>query len=750
MNKAVTEGIAFNPPAFSEGLDVWSSGDGTLGSDTYAGSGNGAFVPSDSHFDGCLEVWAFGGTAQVKHMGLTPILPGCYLRVTARIKAMSGPLPSVAIAGTGGASAYTPVLNYGEVVEVSAIIGTGYRRGVDLVWADLDEAHIGVNIIADAGAVIRVDDITIEDVSNIFVRDMMGLVDVRDYGARGDGVTDDSAAFEAADADANGREVLVSAGVYYLGQDVTIENQIHFEGRVTMPGNRKLILQKNFDFATYADAFRDEEMALRKAIQALMNFSDHSDLDLNGFRIALTKPLDVQAVEATKTTFETRRVIRNGQIEAISGPEWEEDRIVARASYSPDNALKLTNVQNVGAIPVGSLIEGSGVGREIYVRSVNVSAQQITLSKPLYDAEGTQNFTFTRFKYMLDFSGFQKFSQLTLQNIHFQGAGVASGIMLAPDGQNFTIRDCHFSRAADRCVTSIGRGCQDLSIDRCQFFSNEMNLPVLSRKTICFNANANDVKIRDNRVVRFKHFCILAGTGTVITGNHWFHGDSVSDGVRLGGIVIANTNPKTMITGNYIDNNFIEWTNEYEAEPDAANQYSFGGLTITGNICTANDVAPWFRWIMIKPYGPGHFIHGLTVTGNVFRTLNGAIDRIEGVNTSLSDLDRTRMRNVVFDNNVFHGISTETRNPCPVRHDQQSAQKDWIVPTNGRLPFDGWARVLEYVTKDGSVTNSSGAENFSAPGSGFYQGSSKSAIKLIWPEPVKGKVRCSIRMDNPE
>jgi len=38
MNKAITDGVVFMPPAFEEGLSVWSSEDGTPGSDTYEGA----------------------------------------------------------------------------------------------------------------------------------------------------------------------------------------------------------------------------------------------------------------------------------------------------------------------------------------------------------------------------------------------------------------------------------------------------------------------------------------------------------------------------------------------------------------------------------------------------------------------------------------------------------------------------------------------------------------------------------------
>ncbi len=44
MNKAITDGVVFAPLPFSAGLGVWSSGDGTPGSDTYAVSGDGGYL----------------------------------------------------------------------------------------------------------------------------------------------------------------------------------------------------------------------------------------------------------------------------------------------------------------------------------------------------------------------------------------------------------------------------------------------------------------------------------------------------------------------------------------------------------------------------------------------------------------------------------------------------------------------------------------------------------------------------------
>jgi hypothetical protein len=156
-----------------------------------------------------------------------------------------------------------------------------------------------------------------------------------------------------------------------------------------MGAEHRLIFQKNFDFPTYVDAFGDEELAFKEAFQALLNFSDHESLDLGGRRISLSGPIDMREAVNNRTSFETRRAIRNGQLQPIAGPAWDDDVVVAQATYDAASSVRLSNVANISAIQVGSLVTGNGVGREVYVRSVDIAASQITLSQQLFDAEGT-------------------------------------------------------------------------------------------------------------------------------------------------------------------------------------------------------------------------------------------------------------------------------------------------------------------------------------------------------------------------
>jgi len=102
MNKALTDGIQLMPPAFELGLDVWSSEDGTPGSDTYDGAANAVLIAADADFGGALELLKTSNTQKLRYTGDTPMFPGCYWQIRARVKAISGPLPSVRVAAWAG------------------------------------------------------------------------------------------------------------------------------------------------------------------------------------------------------------------------------------------------------------------------------------------------------------------------------------------------------------------------------------------------------------------------------------------------------------------------------------------------------------------------------------------------------------------------------------------------------------------------------------------------------------------------
>ncbi|MDF3414492.1 right-handed parallel beta-helix repeat-containing protein [Sulfitobacter sp. M57] len=760
MNKAITDGLVLTPTPFAAGLDVWSSGDGTAGSDTYENAANALFVAADQNFAGSLELLKTQNTQKLRYMGQTPILPGCYLQISVRVKAVSGNLPSVRIAGYpahgNGArvnglpefSTFTTLQNYGEVVEVKAIIGTGSRGGVDLVWGtEPVYGHFGIDLVGPNGGIIRVDDIQIEDVTSVFVRDMISIVDVVDYGAIGNGNTDNTAAFEAANSAANGRTVFVPEGNFRLAQNVTVDTPVKFEGRVSMPDTAVLLLRRNFDLPTYIEAFEDEELAFKKAFQALLNNSDHETLDMGGRKVNVTAPLDMAGAVPGTNSYATRRVIRNGQLEAAAGAAWNTEVFTSGATYSAGNSRTLTDVTNVASIAVGSLVEGTGVGREVYVRSKDLARQEITLNKPLFDAEGRQNLTFRKFKYLIDFSGFNALSKFVMADVELQCNDRCSAIMLSPGGITFHIRDCFISRPMDRGITSIGTGCQGLIVDRCQFLSAEDALAVPARKTIGFNVNQNDAKIRNNRATRFRHFGLLGGSNNIFIGNHFFQGDGVANGVRSAGIILASTSVGTVISNNYIDNCFIEWTNEHDPSPAFTGGFSFSALSVADNMFLSGEVAPWFSYIVVKPHGAGHFLNGVSISGNRFRSLNGFIDRAERVDTSFADLDMSRCKNFTMAANSFLGVTAQPVNPAYVDFTQGTVDDNWTIDVAEYLAFGGEALSVDAVTAIGPLRNGNNVKQFETPYVDTVQGANRDQIRLVWPSEVRGKVQATVRMD---
>ncbi|MES2435288.1 MAG: glycosyl hydrolase family 28-related protein [Pseudomonadota bacterium] len=761
MNKAITQRLVLMPPPFSAGLALWSREDGLSGQGSYFGQANAAYVPSDQDFAGCLELQKTSAVQKLRCFQSIPCQPGMYLRVTARVKAISGALPTVRIAGWARSGSGTNVTSadqqgpdvaltgYGSVKTISAIIGSGNRPGVDMVWGTAPAfGHFGLDLTGPTGGVVRIDDITIEDVTDVFHSEMFDWVDVRDYGAVGDGVTDDRAAFDAADTAAAGKTVVVSPGVYFIGSHLTFENPVQFEGTIAMPDAQRLACTRNYNLDTYAAAFGSELTGFKKALQVLFYFTDHVTLDLNGRRVELTAPINVANL-CGLTSFATRRALVNGNLVAVPGTAWNTQTVSAVASYAVANPMSLTGVANIAAIPVGARISGTGVGREVYVTSKNVAASTIALSRPLWAAAGTRTFTFDRYAYMLDFSGFTELTRFQIKEVEFSCAGIASGINLATTGAIFDVSECMFGLVKDRAITSTGEGCQDLHIDRCQFFSADQGLLAQNRTSVVFNTNANDIKIRNNRSSRFGHFGVVAGSGGLFVGNHFFGGDDSTNGIRRAGVVLTLPNSKTFFTGNYVDNCFIELSNEHDATPDFSSEFSFGGVSLTGNVFTAQNVVPWFSWLVITPRGPGHFVSGLSVTGNVFYARAGDIDRVESVDTSYATLAFNSFRNVNFEQNTFNGVVQRAVSPMLVEHVQNTESDTWAVNSSNLLPFGGRARNVVAVVAEGAITNGAGAAQFVAPYAQVEQGVGGQFANLRWPSAVKGRVQVTMRVDNP-
>jgi hypothetical protein len=230
-------------------------------------------------------------------------------------------------------------------------------------------------------------------------------------------------------------------------------------------------------------------------------------------------------------------------------------------------------------------------------------------------------------------------------------------------------------------------------------------------------------------------------------GDHFFQGDTVASGIRTAGLVIAKAHASSIISGNYIDKCSIEWTNEYDPAPEFSSKFSFSALSIADNVFLSGDVAPWFSYIVMKPHGVGHFLKGVSISRNCFKFLGAAVDRVERVDTSFADLEYSRMCEINFADNSFHGVNERVSNRLRFKHTEGSAATTWAIDPADQLPFKGRAWAMDSVVVVGRICNSSNSVVFPTPYVDLRQGSNLDQIKLTWEQPVRGVMQVAIRMD---
>lgn len=322
--------------------------------------------------------------------------------------------------------------------------------------------------------------------------------------------------------------------------------------------------------------------------------------------------------------------------------------------------------------------------------------------------------------------------------------------MLPYTGFEWHIHTCWFLKPKDRRITSFNRGCYGIAIYNNEFFSNEYDILAQNRTTIAFNTNFNDVKLRDNQSVRFKHFGVIAGGGHIITGNHFWQGDGAPAGDRTAGILFTARNPSSVVTANYVDNCFIEVSNEHAKFTNVGPAtVPFGALSITGNIFIASDVPSWFTFIRLSPYGSGHHIDGLSVIGNTFKEItNNPIDRVESVVTSNGNFDHALSQNIVFEGNSYTKVNQRTENPAYVDMTQAAAATTWTYSHTQKVPFGGQVRGVESWSAIGPIQDGGSINQFESPYFTLTQGAAGDDVNISWPAPRKGRIQMKLRSDS--
>ena len=178
MSPVLTDEPDLTPSAFEEGLALWSEGDGTPDAATYDTLPHARIARNDVDFGTCLELRKTEAVVRLRYTGEMPVRPGAWIEVSARLRALRGPLPEVRVAAwTGGAGGravtgqpcegpLAPIASHGAVEVVRAVIAPEAAPGVDLVWGpEVLYAHVGLDLTGAVGGVVRIESVEARDVT---------------------------------------------------------------------------------------------------------------------------------------------------------------------------------------------------------------------------------------------------------------------------------------------------------------------------------------------------------------------------------------------------------------------------------------------------------------------------------------------------------------------------------------------------------------------------------------------------------
>ncbi len=557
-------------------------------------------------------------------------------------------------------------------------------------------------------------------------------VDVRTFGAIGDGTADDSLAFERAAAAAGPAGIVVPAGTFRLSRDVVFEVPVRLLGTISQPAGRHAVFLRNLDYSSYCAAFGERE-ALGRALRALFAVAGAASLDLEGRTLVLSRPLDVARAAGTRRSA-GRKGVRNGTFAVAPGPAWEPETIRARARFDPTGPAELRDVAPGARIAPGALVSGPGLGRAVHVRDRDVEGRTVGLCLPGWGDAEIARYEFRRYRYALDFSGFDDLPDVALEDVRLDLGGAAGGILLPERHRRFRGIRLVVEAPAGQGLSGLGRGTSGLDLDQCRF-------EAAGAEAVALASGGASVRLRGCVFDGFETAAILSGRGHLVSGCRFVGGGG---GGRSTGLCLTRREPRCQVVGNAFDGCGIRWSDEHESRFDAGRKAGFGGLGLLGNSFEATDAAEHESWLTIRAHRRTQPIRDLAVIGNTFAAIGGRSDRVERVCASGARLDLTRMRRIDWHGNTCRGVLVPAANPVTRQFRLRIPTRIWTLDPGGALPFGAVASEIVAVTAV-DLRNAAGDPVGEMPSVEVDALSGR--LRARFPLPVSGALRVTIRCD---
>ena len=388
------------------------------------------------------------------------------------------------------------------------------------------------------------------------------IINVKDFGAIGDGVTDDTAAIQAAlNASNNVEPVLIPKGNYVLTSTLTAFCPVIFNGVISVSSLSSVsfkLKSQPIVFNDYRKIYMGTEwtnpnsllagIALQRAVDELAESLRYHTLEGEGASIALGHSINVDSFPAV----------------GLFG--------------------RFKTIQNLTVV----LSAGFGIR--------NPTTQAVTTSAQAYAFDINAPTTPSTF-------GFS-FNNVTIYG-QKNGNGIYYGIQ--DNNQESSIVNCNFTNFYNKGIKSI----HPLKISKCRLTGGEFNLRDADRITTGIELYAGDSEIIDTTVSYCKTGIYAEGSSLTLMDVHCFNGSTDNESPVLW---VNNANADMRATGCYFDNGPI-WIYPLSSVSD-----TFGRCTFDSSVFTWGSTSAGNRsWVVAKPVQSDAKLRGIITTGCQFR-----------------------------------------------------------------------------------------------------------------------------------
>lgn len=467
-----------------------------------------------------------------------------------------------------------------------------------------------------------------------------------------------------------------------------------------------------------------QDAGFEQALKDLFNLNYYS-LDLEGRTVTLTRSIDVFSITGVATNPSWKK-LSNGRINLHSSFSTNSPTSTNTKSANLVKGSETITVSSVADLAIGMEISGPGIPICSFIVSKDSLTNTFRISNKCYTTSTGVTITWKKHSFALNFSGMDRLTKFTFDNIHWDLNNLGSGYFGSKSDDIVECNACRFENPETFAWAQPMEGGGTVIIN--SDFNSGQSATLPTSRTRIGIVIGGDSRVYNNRWAYFKHSAVFTGGSVQFIGNHPFAGYTAGLAAKTAGIVYQQY-VRGLFTGNYIDNGWLELRNETFAYNANA---SVGGLTICDNFWTSTrQPVTTESFIVVAPYTTDSTLKDITIANNIFRPLvdggGSKMDYATKIDTTKGTIDGTTIVNCFMHDNAYDGRDTGSN----INYMQGSPLTLKIAPNAGVYSEVDFGDTLMFKIVPKNITNITvyGTKSLGTVRPLGVQGSK---VKLIW------------------